>query len=101
MTIDKIYLSQESANQTVDFNHLNTEVIVKIGTGFKYRANFICVTELEKEFEKEFNDSKNVAKKYFWSKNLVIVKNITKNDLLPIIENMIDEGDFQLIFEKM
>lgn len=101
MTIDKIYLSQESENQELDFDHLNTEVIVLSDDGNKYRASFICIPELERKISEDQEIKKNVAKKYFWSRSLVIVSNIKKGDLLPMVEYMIEEGDFQLIFEKM
>lgn len=101
MTIDRIYLSQSTENQEIDYNHLNTEVIVHLKNGAKYRATFISISELESQLQETQKLEGNDARKYFWSESLVIVKNIQKEDLLPMIEYMIEEGDFQLIFEKM
>ncbi|MEX0290377.1 MAG: hypothetical protein AB3N14_14825 [Flavobacteriaceae bacterium] len=101
MTINKIYLSEEIENDQVDYAHLKTDVIVHLDDGSKYRANFISITRLINEMQEYHQIAESFAKKYFWSNSMVIVNEIEKKDLYPMINYMIEEGDFQMIFEKL
>lgn len=101
MKIQEIFLSEELENELLDYGQLNTDVIVCLKEGGKYKANFIALKKLRKEFETHQKKATNYARQYYWSENMVIVKNMNKKNLLPMIEYMIEEGDFQLIFEKL
>ena len=38
---------------------------------------------------------------YLWFKNLVLVKQISEDYVNNVVEEMIDEGDFQVLFQKI
>lgn len=115
MTIRKIYLSEdlptkqsdlsvkqkESDKRVMDYDFLNTDVLVQLEGGDLYRANFITLQKLIDEMQAHEVEAIHQGRKYYWSKNMVIVKDMRKKDLFPIIEYMIEEGDFQVIFEKL
>ena len=100
MTIEKIYLSEESETGKSDYSLLNTYVIVRLDNGYKYKAFFITMKSLIDEMQGFWNSEEKI-KKYFWTGNTVIVNEISKEDLFPMIDHMIEEGDFQMIFEKI
>lgn len=115
MRIKKIFLAEDlptgmegtsgekqvSKNETLDYSLLNTDVIVQLYDGNSYKANFITLKKLASEFQAHLKKVDSLAKKYFWSKSMIIVNDIEKEDLIVMIEYMIEEGDFQVIFEKI
>lgn len=108
MRIKKIYVAEDipkgqpkKKNEDLDYGLLNTDVIVQLQNGHSYRANFITLKKLVNEFQGHQQQVEGLAKKYFWTKSMVIVNDMQKEELTPIIEYMIEEGDFQMIFEKL
>lgn len=101
MTIKKIYLPEAMGNEKFDYGFMNTDVIVQLDNEDKFIANFIALKKLVEDIETYWKTTKDPSKKYYWSKNMVIVKSLRKKELLPMIEYMIDEGDFQMVFEKL
>jgi len=108
MRIKKIYVAEdipgdrpEEEKEDVNYGLLNTDVIVQLDDGNSYRANFISLTKLANEFQAHQKQVEGLAKKYFWSKSTVIVNDLKKDQLMQMVEYMIEEGDFQMIFEKL
>jgi len=115
MHIKKIYVAEDlptgeegvsgkkpvSQKEPLDYSLLNTDVIVQLDDGHSYKANFITLKMLASDFQAHQKKVESLAKKYFWSKNMVIVNDMEKEELIPMIEYMIKEGDFQMIFEKL
>jgi hypothetical protein len=101
MTINKIYLSEAVENERLDYDLLDTDVIVELNNGVKYSAHFISIGKLVDELTDRQITLNDPSQKYFWSKNMVIVRDMEKQEMLPMIEYMIEEGDFQMIFEKL
>lgn len=101
MNIAKIYLSEEGESGKLDYALLHTDVIVRFDTGTTYSAKFIAIQKLIDEIRNHRKSTKDPSNKYYWSKSMVIVNDMEKKDLFPMIEYMIEEGDFQIIFEKL
>lgn len=108
MQIKQIHLAEdipdsnlESEKEALEYDLLNTDVIVRLDNGHSYRANFITLKKLAIEFKALQKNVGGIGKNYFWSKSMVIVENMGKDDLAHIIEYMVEEGDFQMIFEKL
>lgn len=108
MRIRKIYVAEDIPDKDwgkdkkkIDYKLLNTDVIVNLDDGNAYRANFITLEKLIKELKNHRGAVGGQAKKYFWSRSMVIVNDVGKKELEPLIEYMIAEGDFQMIFEKL
>ena len=100
MNITKIYLSEEE-NEVLDYGSINTDVIVQLDNDYKYSAHFISIKKLTHDIEAHRKSTKDPSNKYYWSQNMVIVNDMDEKDLIPIIEHMIQEGDFQMIFKKL
>jgi hypothetical protein len=82
-----------------DYENLNTDVIVQFESGAKYIAPFISCKNLENVVhELEENDKANGLYRIL---SAVLIKDLNPDKLAPIIEAMLAEGDFQLIFKKM
>lgn len=101
MTIKRIFLAEDIGSHELDYSKLDTDVIVHLENGDHYKAHFISLNELVDAVEESYRKKSEMAKRYYWSKNMVIVKDLRREELHPMINDMIDEGDFQLIFEKL
>ena len=101
MNVTKIYLSEEEDNGKLNYDVLHTDVIVQSDTGHTYCAKFIAIQKLIDDIKAHRESEKNPSSKYYWSKHMVIVNDIDKQDLVPIVNHMIQEGDFQMIFRKL
>lgn len=101
MTIKKIYLPEEIEKEGLDYGFIDTDVIVQLDNGGKYKAHFMAIKKLVDDFQTYQETAADPIKKYLWSKSMVLVDDMEKKDLFPMIEYMIQEGDFQMIFEKL
>ena len=82
-----------------DYENLHTDVIVQFENGDKYFATFMSYKKLESMIH-ELNISEEDSALYKVL-HTVLVKNFNNGNLYPVIESMLAEGDFQLIFKKM
>ena len=98
--VDKIILSVLKTGETVIPDETDTDVFVHLNDGKKYVATFCTY----KKMELLMNDIRSVEerpKNYLWFKNLVLVKEIEEEQIFEVVEEMIDEGDFQVLFKKL
>lgn len=90
------------AGPKADYDDLNTDVIVQFENGEKYIATFFSFKNLKNmigDVEQEY--ATKPAYQYYKILNMVLVKDFNQGNLRPVIEAMILEGDFQLIFQKI
>jgi|GEM_PF-2195555 len=80
-----------------DYEDLNTDVIVQFDNGDKYFATFMSYKNLEHLLHKGAEDNSNI----YVVLNTVLVKDFNNGDLMPVIDAMLSEGDFQLVFKKI
>ena len=80
---------------------LNTDVIVQLNSGDVYVATFCSYKCLETLLEKHRSGNEEQSPDHYEVLNVVLVNDSVKGDLLPVVEHMMSEGDFQLVFKKM
>ncbi len=85
-----------------DYDDLQTDVFVNFDNGDQYVATFFSY-----KCWKNMMDADMMAPDYFIDNyyrivlNTVLIKDFNNGNLRPIIDSMIAEGDFQLIFRKI
>ena len=82
-----------------DYKNLYTDVIVQFDSGEKYYAPFITYKALEIMVDEMYHIEQH--KTPYKVLNVVLIRDFNNGDLMPIIESMLAEGDFQLVFKKM
>lgn len=99
--IKKIILTAEKlADKPVDYEDMNTDVIVDFEDGEQYVATFFSYKNLKKMLEADLK-AESKLHEYYLIVNLVLVENFNNGNLFPVVESMIAEGDFQLAFRKL
>jgi hypothetical protein len=100
--IKEIILTAEKLDNTqVNYEDLNTDVIVNFENGDKYVATFFSHKNLKKTVDADRQAFDFSSDRYYRILNMVLVEDLNKENLLAVIECMIAEGDFQLIFKKL
>jgi len=100
--IEKISLSAEGrGDYTLDYSDLYSDVIVRFSNGDAYVATFFSVRNLEGMLTESRVMLEQHEEPFYKILNAVLVENLQKSQLLPVIEHMIVEGDFQVVFRKI
>lgn len=94
-----ILTSDYQEKGSADYENLSTDVIVQFENGDKYIAAFISAKSLENIVD-ELDSSGETGNPYEIL-NYVLIKDFNYGDLRPIVDAMLAEGDFQLVFKKM
>lgn len=100
--IQRISLTAEQfGDKVLDYEDLNTDVIVRFANGDEYIATFFSFKNLEAMIGAHKQSEAAVSDQYYKILNAVIVNDFNHGDLRPVIEHMMVEGDFQLIFQRV
>lgn len=100
--ITAVYLTERpQAGAQVDYENINTDVIVQFEDGDKYSAIFYSHKNLHNVMtDIEQSDEYNACT-YYRILDIVLVRDFNNGNLRPVIDAMLKEGDFQLIFKKI
>ena len=99
--IQKISLTAEGVDEILDYKNLNTDVIVRFDSGEEYVATFYSFKNLEGMIAEHKNSKEYLSDEYYKLLNMVLVNDFNNRNLLSVIEHMIVEGDFQVVFRKI
>ena len=100
--IERIYL-------TADFDEYkdegkqnsNTDVIVVLTNGQKYVASFFAYNNIQAMVEKNKETGDFFEGKYFWAKGMLLIEDCTRELIAKVLEHLIEEGDFDHVFQKL
>lgn len=101
MITEIILTAERLKNEPVDYGDLSTDVIVHFDNGDKYIATFFSHKSLKNMFEADMHSGDFYAEHYYKILSMVLIKDFNNGNLQSVIECMISEGDFQLIFKKI
>jgi hypothetical protein len=99
--ITNVIFSEHFPVKEFDYENHNTDVIVQFENGDRYSAVFFSHKSLKGLMDRDAQSDSYKAYEYYRVLNIVLVKDFNKGNLMPVIEAMITEGDFQLIFRKI
>lgn len=91
----------EQESTQIDYTDCNTDVIVFMENGAKYVASFFSYKNIEKLRKVHQKTGAHLSGKYFQANNLVLIDNCSKSNVTKVVQYLIEEGDFQMIFKKI
>ncbi|MEZ5082217.1 MAG: hypothetical protein R2750_02000 [Bacteroidales bacterium] len=98
----KIHLSADCCHEKdIDSCQGNTDVIVYLENGKKYIASFFTYTNIHDMHMRHKQNGDYLNGAYFWDKNMVLVENCSLKDIEPIVNDLIDEGNFREAFSEL
>lgn len=98
LQVERIYTSTffEDMQKTEPF-----DVVVFLNNGDQYIASFVPYSCLEELFQKHELSGEFAGGAYFWSRNMLLIKDNNLETLLIVVNNLLEEGEFQWVFEKV
>src|SRR5687768_18442146 len=100
--ITDVFLTERpEAGGRVDYENINTDVIVQFENGDKYSAIFYSHKNLHNVMAEIEKSDEYSSYTYYRVLDIVLVRDFDDGDLRPVIDAMLKEGDFQVIFKKI
>ncbi|MEN0047024.1 MAG: hypothetical protein AAF806_08210 [Bacteroidota bacterium] len=102
LQISRIILSgeKEESNE-IDYVNTCTDVIVELENGDTFIASFLTFHHLFTIIQSNIENGNFLNGKYFWMELMVLVKDCSIATIEAVIEDMIEEGDFLLAFQRL
>ncbi|MEM8910113.1 MAG: hypothetical protein AAGD05_19840 [Bacteroidota bacterium] len=100
--IQEVYLSSDFPEANKKVAKIDaTDVIVQMKNGEKHIASFFSYQYITDWKAQQTEVKDFLYGKYFWVPNMVIVDACTRENILEIVQYLIDEGDFPLVFKPI
>ena len=87
-------------DEIVDINNDNADIEVTISDN-KYVATFFTLKNISTLFESYRNTGECLAGSYFWSSNMIIVKDLNEETIQSVISQLVESDEFEDVFEKI
>ncbi|MEO1259481.1 MAG: hypothetical protein AAFZ15_11820 [Bacteroidota bacterium] len=100
--IVQIFLTSNfNPEATAEDDNTHTDVFVQLGTGEKYIASFFSYKNIETIKNENLKSGDFLNGRYFWKKNMVLIDNCRKKNVLKVVMDLRERGDFYEVFEKL
>ena len=96
----KIWIEAEEWADGWDINNGETDVIVEFDNSTRWVASFFTYSIISKLVEKNKQDGECLDGKYYWSSDMLLVDEVSRERIEEIIKHLINEDEFQYIFNK-
>ena len=103
LSIKQIFISaEERINEPFDPCTGNTDVIILLNNNKKYAASFFSFKNIEVQVAENKRLSNSALNgKYLCFSNMVLIECCTRELIINVVEEMIDEGEFLRVFQKL
>jgi hypothetical protein len=100
--VNRIYLTAENSSENnLDPKNGSTDVIVFLENGKKYIASFFAYENINEQRSKHQKNGNFLNGVYFWDKNMVLVEDCSMKFIKPVVNDIIDEGNFREAFREL
>lgn len=100
--IEKIYLSLEALNyDSINFQDDHTDVIILFGNGSYYSASFFTFQNIWTLKEQNRQNGTFLKGSYFWVEGMILIDDLAINTVKKVINELLEEGDFERAFKKL
>ncbi len=100
--IKKIWIEAENwAKGEWNPKNDNTDVIVTFENGTKYVATFFTYSNIESLTIKNKQTGECMNGKYFWASDMILVDECSRANIELIINDLIKEDEFELVFRRI
>jgi hypothetical protein len=100
--VEKLYITKDHQIDIYNIdNNGNTDVIVLLADGHKYTASFFTYAFIDKLRNINKLSGEFLGGKYFWGMNMVLVEECSPEIVNAVVNDIIDEGEFNEVFRKL
>ncbi len=102
LRIDQIYLSRDlRKKENREIQDDSTDVIVKMEGGDIYVASFFSYDGIAALRNRNQITGHFLRGKYFWSNGMILIDVCDKRNIMYVIDDLMEEGDFKEVFRKL
>ena len=73
---------------------------VNLSNGTRWVASFFTYESIRKLTEKNEQTGENLSGKYFWSSDMILVDEVSRERIEELVEHFLVEGDLYSLFDK-
>lgn len=102
--IQKIWIESEEKGAMIGGElgaNDNSDVIVTFADGSKAIATFFTYKNIEFLRQKNKETGECLSGKFFWASNMILVEKISRQTVEEIVNHLLSEDEFYLVFEKV
>ncbi len=100
--VNKVLLSSDFETlNSINKNKGFTDVVVQLENEKKYIASFFSYNYVNEIRREHMKNGEFLNGSYFWNKNMVLVKDCSISTIKPVVQHLIDEGEFLEAFEML
>jgi hypothetical protein len=96
-----IWIEAEQWKDGWDVENDNTDVIVEFKSGTRWVASLFTYSNISKLVEKNRSTGECLDGKYYWSSDMVLIDEISRERIEEVINHLICEGEFEAIFNRI
>lgn len=78
----------------------NTDVIVTFKDGTRWVASFFTYQNIQTLVEKNKQTGECMFGKYFWSSDMILVDECSRERIEEVVKGLLDNGEFEAVFER-
>ena len=102
LKINKLIITSDKEDlNTPGSGNENTDVIVILDSGKKFIASFFSYKYLIEINHEHTKSGEFLNGNYFWDKNMVLVKDCSRDIIKPVVNDLIEEGNFEKAFLEL
>ena len=79
----------------------NSDVVVTMQNGEKYISTLFTYENIMHLKENYKKSGECLSGKYFWASDMLIVERINRKEIEELIQHLIEENEFEVIFRKI
>lgn len=96
----KIWIGAEEWAYGWDISNDETDVIVEFDNSTRWVASSFTYSIISKLVEKNKQTGECLAGKYYWSSDMLLVDEVSRERIEEVIKHLINEDKFEDIFNK-
>lgn len=81
-------------------NDSNSDVVVTLNDGSRWSATFVSYINIETLRCKNQETGECLRGLYFWTSNMILIDNISRFSISSVINDMLADGSFEMVFRK-
>lgn len=102
LTVKQIYTSSGECGKEEPGNSQRPfDVVVHMDNGEQYVASFFTYRNIEEIRKENQRTGACLNGLYFWSKNMVLVEDCNPKTVRIIVEGLLEDGEFGVVFERV
>jgi hypothetical protein len=96
-----VWIEAEQWSNGLDALEANSDVVVELEDGSRWVATFFTFKNIDSLVKKNRSTGECLHGKYFWASDMILVDEISRNRIIEVIDDLIQDGSFSRVFSPV